>query len=128
MILEYYTGETYHPHTYYNEMGTVKNEPQSLTDLNTWMESKGVPGSVQVGWSLETLRLTVQQGIPVAVLIEVPSGGHIVLVVGMTRNNVYVHDPREGPNQRIPIEEFEAMWNYPASWQENRVIVPDEKP
>jgi len=128
MVIQFYTGETFHPHTYYNETGAKKSDVQASSDIARWMGTKGVPSTVQHNWTIEQLREAFAESIPVITIIETPLGGHFVLMVGLTKNRIFIHDPSEGPNQSIPLDEFETMWEYPSSWRDNRVIVPNEAP
>lgn len=38
--------------------------------------------------------------------------GHIVVVVGMIGDNVIVHDPAKGPNQRYTLAQFNSAFNW----------------
>lgn len=64
------------------------------------------------------LRMCVDSGTPAIVSVQRPWGaegtrGHQVLVLGMSADEVVVHDPalEEGAYHRVPLERFAESWN-----------------
>ena len=128
MLIEYYTGESLDPETYYIETG-ARDRPQAKSMIRDWGAMHGLELSIDYYWTIEDLRQKVMvERIPVVVAIlrefNGAPEGHFVIVVGMTKTTVFVHDPILGPAIAIPIERFEREWYYETAWDHNSVVVP----
>jgi len=129
MVIQYYTDELYHPLAFYNDMDRDLNRRQGMYDLSVWMGMMGVPSTFVTGSSMEDLQAAVEAGIPVVVLFQYePEYGHIVVVIGMDTEFVYVNDPAVGPNVAMPILDFQTVWFYARSGLHNVAVYPDEAP
>lgn len=129
MVIEYYTTNRPHPLDFYNKTGTDLLRLQSLWEIGQWMETWGVPTTYIAGMTMEHLERSVNlRHTPVIVLVEGDRYGHIVVVVGIERDTVIVHDPLVGPFRAIPRGEFETLWRYDRYWLDNVALVPDDVP
>lgn len=128
MLIKYYTGEFLDPETYYIETG-AKDRPQAKSMIRDWGAMHGLELSIDYNWTIEDLWQTVmveRTPVVVAILREFNGKleGHFVVVVGVTKTTIYVHDPILGPAYPMPIERFESEWYYETAWDHNSVVVP----
>ena len=129
MLVEYYTGEVPHPFQYYEDMNIPFHTLQSEYNIATWLTMQGIPAEPFHDWTLEQLKHKVNiERIPVIATVQISTGGHFILITGITDGIVFAHDPLRGPHYPYPIEVFMEMWEYEWSWTEFTGIVPNEAP
>lgn len=128
MMAEYYTGVKYPPQDYYKLTGVCYGCLHSTLHIQEYLKSKDVDMSIEWEWTFDQLKEVVNiEKKPVIVAVQVPTGGHFMIVTGITDNFVYVNDPLQSyGNSRINIDTFKDMWYYTWSWQHDTVMVPDD--
>lgn len=80
------------------------------------LESLGVSVLIEAG-DFNALRQHLESGLPALVMVftgELPnwdiSTHHVVTVVGLDENMIYVNDPYFDERQEVPLEEFRLAW------------------
>jgi hypothetical protein len=106
----------------------VERRPGGVTGIASDVLANAVRSQ---GWkteradpSIESLRARIDRHQPVIVLIaDRRDLFHYVVVVGVDRDAVIVHDPSWGPSRRLAIEAFDRVWAAARHW--SLVILPD---
>ena len=125
MLVEYYQHRAVEAYEFPVDMEIEKwdDRYRRVEEIGDWLKLQGVwvVYKDHGNWSIEETREKVMRGTPVIALINHPSiGHHYIVIVGITKSTVYIHDPWFGPAMPIQRDAFDLMWIW--------MIVPEQEP
>ena len=86
-------------------------------ELASGVEKLGFVSEVVENFTLESLKDTLEKGVPVVALLDpavlyggLQGFGHFVIIIGLEQNAIYYHDPDMGVELAKDIQLFFTAW------------------